>query len=47
VAKDPKRYVLIKASNHRFSGAREEFYTALGDAVSWMRTATTNARAAR
>jgi len=47
VAKDPKKYVLIKASNHRFSGAREEFYTALGDAVSWMRTAATNARAAR
>ena len=25
-ARDPKKYVLIKASNHRFSGAREEFY---------------------
>ena len=36
-ARDPKKYVLIKASNHRFSGAREEFYTALGDAVRWMR----------
>ena len=36
-AKDPKKYVLIKASNHRFSGAREEFYAALGDAVTWMR----------
>ena len=36
-AKDPKKYVLIKASNHRFSGAREEFYAALGDAVAWMR----------
>jgi dienelactone hydrolase len=36
-AKDPKRYVLIKASNHRFTGARDEFYAALGDAVSWMR----------
>ena len=36
-ARDPKKYVLIKASNHRFSGAREEFYTALGDAVTWMR----------
>jgi len=35
-ARDPKRYVLIKASNHRFSGAREEFYEALGG-VSWMR----------
>jgi fermentation-respiration switch protein FrsA (DUF1100 family) len=38
-ARDPKKYVLIKASNHRFSGAREEFYTALGDAVTWMRAA--------
>jgi len=36
-AKDPKKYVLIKASNHRFTGAREEFYAALGDAVTWMR----------
>ena len=38
-ARDPKKYVLIKASNHRFSGAREEFYAALGNAVAWMRTA--------
>ena len=38
-ARDPKKYVLIKASNHRFSGAREEFYAALGDAVTWMRDA--------
>jgi dienelactone hydrolase len=37
-ARDPKRYVLIKASNHRFSGAREEFYAALGDAITWMRS---------
>jgi dienelactone hydrolase len=36
-ARDPKKYVLIKASNHRFSGAREEFYEALGSAVTWMR----------
>ena len=36
-ARNPKKYVLIKASNHRFSGAREEFYAALGDAVGWMR----------
>ena len=36
-ARDPKKYVLIKASNHRFSGAREEFYAALGDAVTWIR----------
>jgi len=36
-ARDPKKYVLIKASNHRFSGAREEFYAALGNAVTWMK----------
>jgi dienelactone hydrolase len=36
-AKNPKKYVLIQASNHRFSGAREEFYAALGNAVAWMR----------
>jgi dienelactone hydrolase len=38
-ARNPKKYVLIKASNHRFSGAREEFYAALGGAVTWMRAA--------
>ena len=37
IARDPKKYVLIKASNHRFSGARDEFYAALGGAVTWMR----------
>jgi len=37
-ARDPKKYVLIKANNHRFTGAREEFYAALNDAVTWMRT---------
>lgn len=36
-ARDPKKYVLIKASNHRFSGAREDFYAALENAVTWMR----------
>jgi virulence protein VirJ len=36
-ARDPKQYVLIKASNHRFSGARDEFYSALTNAVAWMR----------
>lgn len=44
VARNPKKYVLIRASNHRFSGARDDFYAALGDAVSWMRSAT-NTRA--
>jgi fermentation-respiration switch protein FrsA (DUF1100 family) len=47
IARDPKKYVLIRASNHRFSGARQEFYAALGDAVGWMRTAATNARVER
>ena len=35
-AGNPKKYVLIKASNHRFSGARDEFYSALGSAVTWI-----------
>jgi len=43
-ARDPKQYVLIKASNHRFSGAREEFYSALTNAVAWMREATKNGK---
>jgi len=38
-ARDPKKYVLIKASNHRFSGARDQFYAALGNAAEWMRAA--------
>jgi dienelactone hydrolase len=41
-AKDPKKYVLLNASNHRFSGARDEFYSALGNAVSWMRETARN-----
>ena len=36
-ARDPKQYVLIKAENHRFSGAREEFYSALANAMKWIR----------
>ena len=43
-ARDPKQYILIKASNHRFSGAREEFYTALTNAVPWMREATSGGK---
>ena len=43
-ARDPKRYVLINASNHRFSGAREEFYAALVSAVSWMRESAKSAK---
>jgi len=37
VARDPKQYVLINAENHRFSGARSEFYSALTNAVVWIR----------
>lgn len=43
-ARDPKQYILIKASNHRFSGAREEFYSALTNAVPWMREATSGGK---
>ena len=41
-AKEPKRYVELNASNHRFSGAREGFYSALSDAVSWIRAVNPN-----
>lgn len=41
-ARDPKQYVLIKATNHRFSGAREEFYVALGGAMTWIQQARTS-----
>jgi dienelactone hydrolase len=41
-ARDPKQYVLIKSNNHRFSGAREEFYAALGGAITWIRQARAN-----
>src|SRR5262249_22262977 len=43
-ARDPKQYILINASNHRFSGAREEFYSALANAVPWMREASKSAK---
>ena len=36
-ARDPKQYVLINAENHRFTGARPEFYSALSNAVTWIR----------
>lgn len=36
-ARDPKQYVLIKAENHRFSGARDEFYSSLSKAMKWIR----------
>ena len=41
-ARDPKQYVLIKANNHRFSGAREEFYAALTGAMTWIQQACTS-----
>ena len=44
-ARDPKQYVLIKANNHRFSGARDEFYAALGGAMTWIRQARASSRA--
>jgi hypothetical protein len=42
-AGNPKKYVLIRASNHRFSGARDEFYSALGNAVTWIEIARKDA----
>ena len=42
-AREPRQYVLIKASNHRFTGARDEFYSALVNAMNWIRQARANA----
>ena len=42
-ARDPKQYVLIKAENHRFSGARSEFYSALANAMTWIQQVRGNA----
>ncbi len=39
VAREPKQYVLIQADNHRFSGARDQFYSALANASVWIRQA--------
>jgi Type IV secretory pathway, VirJ component len=41
-AAQPKQFVLIKASNHRFSGARDEFYAALSNAAQWMKETFAN-----
>jgi fermentation-respiration switch protein FrsA (DUF1100 family) len=46
-ARDPKLFVLIKASNHRFSGARDEFYAALSNAESWIRSSDTGVSTVR
>jgi pimeloyl-ACP methyl ester carboxylesterase len=34
--KFPKRYVVINARNHRFDGARDEFFTQLSDGLQWI-----------
>jgi dienelactone hydrolase len=41
-AQDPKQIIVIKASNHRFSGAREEFYSSLAGAITWINQARLN-----
>ena len=41
-AREPKQYVLIQADNHRFSGARDQFYSALADALVWIRQSRVN-----
>lgn len=38
VAKEPKRFVLIAAHNHRFDGNREGFFLALRAGLQWIQT---------
>ncbi|HYR89686.1 MAG TPA: AcvB/VirJ family lysyl-phosphatidylglycerol hydrolase [Terriglobia bacterium] len=35
LAREPKRYELIEARNHRFDGNHEEFFRVLRDALQW------------
>ena len=35
-AKEPKRFVLIEAQNHRFEGNQQEFYRALREGLQWI-----------
>lgn len=35
-ARDPKRFSLIEARNHRFEGNREEFFRVLREALQWV-----------
>lgn len=37
--REPFRFVTVRAKNHRYSGARLQFYAALADAVAWVRGA--------
>lgn len=36
-AREPKRFALIQAQNHKFSGAQEEFNCALREGLQWMK----------
>jgi pimeloyl-ACP methyl ester carboxylesterase len=37
-AREPKRYFLVNARNHRFDGAREDFYRVLRESLTWIGT---------
>jgi fermentation-respiration switch protein FrsA (DUF1100 family) len=36
-AREPKRFELIEAQNHKFSGNQEEFDRALREGLQWMK----------
>jgi alpha-beta hydrolase superfamily lysophospholipase len=38
LAREPKRFVLIQARDHRFDGNTEEFYARLRESLEWIRT---------
>lgn len=38
LTKSPKRFVIINARNHRFDGARDEFFAQLINGLQWLRT---------
>ena len=39
-AQEPKRFSLVQAQDHRFSGGRPEFFRALREGLDWMNTAS-------
>ena len=39
-AQEPKRFSLVQAQDHRFSGGRPEFFRGLREGLDWMKTAS-------
>lgn len=38
LAREPRRFILVEARNHRFDGNQEEFFRRLRESLEWIRT---------